>query len=120
MNKHEKKDDCIESIKDLLKDGYPKKEIHDQISHELDEDLKKGNIKNIPTFQTIYDWINEVEERIIDDGFISDKEKKRLERVKDMEMIYNDLKTSYINEVNPEKKAKFGEKMLKHPYLKHI
>jgi len=120
MNKHEKKDDCIESIKDLLKDGYPKKEIHDQISHELDEDLKKGNIKNVPTFQTIYDWIHEVEEQIIDDGFISDKEKKRLERINDMKMIYEHLKTSFINEVNPEKKAKFGEKMLKHPYLKHI
>ena len=53
MNKHEKKDDCIESIKDLLKDGYPKKEIHDQISHELEEDLKKGNIKNFTTKSTI-------------------------------------------------------------------
>ena len=120
MNKHSKKDDCIESIRDLLKDGYPKKEIHDRISHELSEDIKKGIIEKAPTFQTIYDWINEVEEKIIDDGFISDKEKRRLAYLKDMELVYENLKTSFTNETNPEKKAKFGAMMLKHPYLKHL
>ena len=114
MNKHPKKDEMVAAIRDLLKDGHPTKEIKDYI----EEELKKH--PDPPTFQTIYDWIKEVSEKIHNDGWMSDREKYRNNLVARKKMILEDLEFSYDRETDPIEKRKIGQAILKHSFMKNI
>ena len=114
MNKHPKKDEMIEAIRDLLKDGHEKKDIKEIIQEELKKE------PNPPTFQTIYDWIKEVEEKIQEDGWISEHERARKDKLETAQGILDDLRVAYALENDPKEKRKIGQAILNHPFMKKL
>ena len=113
MNKHPKKDEMLEAIRDLLKDGHEKHYIKEIIQKELKED-------NPPTFQTIYDWIAEVEKKIQEDGWISAPERIRRDKFETAQGILDDLRVAYVLETDPKEKRKIGREIMNHPFMKKL
>ena len=114
MKKHPRKDEMLGAIRDLLNDGHPKSEIKDYILNELKDD------PDLPTFQTIYDWIKDVSEDIQKDGWICEKEQYRNNLVARKKKILADWEFDYDNESDPIEKRKIGRDILKHSFMKNI
>ena len=104
INPH--KEDCLISIKELIRDNKPRNEIIDQMVETYPEVHKS----------TFYDWFKDASDQLEDENFMSGSciiETERQIKIQLRKRLMSDLEKAYETETNPTLKRNLRNDLFK-------